>query len=269
MKTCTKTAITPVEYVQAVWHTILSDRRFCSNYIGKICSGKIILLGIISKVCIARTSSKTASRTQTTMMRRNVSSWAWGGRLALTFGLTAGRHRRTFPLLYAGDGGRSRMLSGLPKWHFFQQMLSSHTPSMSEISECNSACACCLQLLCLPHSFESVVCPPIYIMSTTTDCMNTCWQSRYLMLSTSTCQSTFRQRISTHFVHFFCFPSILVVLGIFLITFFFFIFFFSFFFFFLQQRIFISVHKTRDVKAQIHKAVFALERWTGIFRKVF
>ncbi len=36
--------------------------------------GKIILLGIISIVCIARTSGKTASGARAAMMRRGVSS---------------------------------------------------------------------------------------------------------------------------------------------------------------------------------------------------
>ena len=40
---------------------------------------KIILLGIISKVCIARTSGKTESGSHTAMRSCSLVSWAWSG----------------------------------------------------------------------------------------------------------------------------------------------------------------------------------------------
>ena len=63
--------------------------RLCLSYLYPSCLiiAKIILLGIISIVCIARTSGKTESVSWTTMMSRGVLSWAWSGSWDSLFGV--------------------------------------------------------------------------------------------------------------------------------------------------------------------------------------
>jgi len=64
----------------------LKDGVMLNNMPDQHVRAKIILLGIISIVCIARTSGKTDSGPQTTMMSWSVLSWA-RGRLTVTFDL--------------------------------------------------------------------------------------------------------------------------------------------------------------------------------------
>ena len=67
-------------------HTAIFEQRISYKPL-KMLVSKIILLGIISRVCIAGTSDKPDSGPNTAMKRLSTSSWAWRGSLAASWGL--------------------------------------------------------------------------------------------------------------------------------------------------------------------------------------
>ena len=99
---------------------------------------KIILLGIISIVCIARTSGKTDSGPPTTMMSFSVLSWARG---RLTWPLTWSRGLRSqgssrnvprFPIVEEWrDGTQSEWLLFYLKNKFVEIMFTACFPRLS------------------------------------------------------------------------------------------------------------------------------------------